>query len=244
MSEERKRPESVKAHCPNCDGERTCDVHGSIYLPWLWEDRAGHSMSGGVEHSLLQCRGCEDVFYQNDSWNETDIDQWYDINGNECSEAVHTKVTHPRPESKTKPIWLDRIGDTDAQLQNILNQTYVAYDNGAYILTAVGLRTALDRGTEVLGIDPAKTFAEKLADLQKGGWIGSTEHDILEVITDAGNAAAHRGWTPIEKDVVKLLLAMEAFLYRAFIVGQDALKIKASIPTKPKRQNASANNTP
>ena len=82
----------------------------------------------------------------------------------------------------------------DGQLHGILSEMYTAYDNRSYILTAVGLRTALDRGTEVLGIDPAITFAEKLDALKDGGWIGDTERDILEVVTDAGNAAAHRGW--------------------------------------------------
>jgi Domain of unknown function (DUF4145) len=117
---------------------------------------------------------------------------------------------------------------------------YVAYDHGANILTAVGMRTALDRATEVLGIDPAITFDEKLKELKDGGWIGSTEHDILDVITNAGNAAAHRGWSPSKEDVAKLLTAMEAFLHRAFIVGQDALAIRANIPEKPKRQRAIA----
>jgi hypothetical protein len=228
----------VKAHCPKCDGERTCDVHGQVYVPWHYEDRDGNSMSGGVDHSLLQCRGCETVFYLEDSWNDNDIDYWYDHNGETQGEAVRTKITYPKPETKTKPVWLDAMYKVDSQLHSILNEMYVAHDNQAYILTAVGLRTALDRGTEVLGIDPAKTFAEKLADLQAGGWIGATEHDILGVITDAGNAAAHRGWSPDPHEVAQLLYAMEVFLQRAFIVGKKALSVKNSIPSKPKRKKA------
>tara|TARA_R110002124_G_scaffold74589_6_gene200179 strand:- start:4805 stop:5551 length:747 start_codon:yes stop_codon:yes gene_type:complete len=237
---ESKKQNPVKEHCPTCDGERTCDIHGHVYVPWHWEDRQGNSMSGGVDHSLLQCRGCETVFYLDDSWNENDVDHWYDHNGKTQGEAVRTKVTHPRPENRTKPVWFDAIGKIDAQLQYILDEMYVAYNNQAYILTAIGLRTALDRGTEVLSIDPAKTFAEKLAELQSGGWIGATEHDILGVITDAGNAAAHRGWSPDETDATQLLDAMEVFLQRAFIVGQKALSIRNNIPAKPRRKKAKA----
>lgn len=232
-----EKPKPVKAHCPECNAERMCDVHGHVYVPWHWEDKYnGHSMSGGVDHSLLQCRGCETVFYLHDSWNDEDLDHWYDYNGVTQTEAARTKVTYPKPESAAKPVWLDAIGKIDHQLQDILNEMYVARDNEAYILTAVGLRTALDRGTEVLDIDPAKSFVEKLADLHNGGWIGATEHDILEVITDAGNAAAHRGWSPDANDVDQLLYAMEVFLQRAFIVGKNALSIKNTIPPKPKRK--------
>ncbi|WP_145963307.1 hypothetical protein [Paracoccus mutanolyticus] len=80
----------------------------------------------------------------------------------------HMTSAHPSPASQTKPIWFDAIGKTDAQLQSILNEMYVAYDHGANILTAVGLRTALDRATEVIGIDPAMTFEEKLTELKNG----------------------------------------------------------------------------
>lgn len=195
-------------------------------------------MNGGVEHSLLECRGCETVFYLSDAWDSESMDYYYGPNGETMVEAERDKRTYPSPASQTKPIWFDAIGKTDAQLQSILNEMYVAYDHGANILTAVGLRTALDRATEVIGIDPAMTFEEKLTELKNGGWIGATEHDILDVITNAGNAAAHRGWSPSKEDVGKLLTAMEAFLHRAFIVGQDALAIKANIPPKPKRKKA------
>lgn len=225
-----------KAHCPKCDGERICEVHGSIYKPWDWEDRQhGHSVNGGVDHSLLECKGCETVFYQTSSWNSEDIDHFYDAMGQEQYEHPREVQTYPKPEAKTKPVWFDAMQKADHQLYNILTQMYLAHDNQAHILTAIGLRTALDRATEVLGIDPAKTFDEKLEELRDGGWIGQSERDILGVVTDAGNAAAHRGWEPDSQEVSDLLSSLEVFLHRAFIVGQKALSIKSSIPAKPKR---------
>ena len=236
-TQENKKPDSVKAHCPTCDADRTCDVHGKINKTWSWEDRGGrYSFDGGTEHFLLECRGCETVFYLTDSWNSEDMDHYYGPDGEELSEPARNRRSYPSPASQTKPIWFDALVKIDPQLQNVLNEIYLAYDQSAYILTAVGLRTALDRATEVLGIDPAISFDEKLARLKTGGWIGATEHDVLDVITNAGNAAAHRGWSPSKEDVGKLLIAMEAFLHRAFIVGQDALAIRANIPPRPRRQ--------
>lgn len=237
MAATKKKPKIVKANCPTCDREQQCDVHGHTYKPWRWEDRQhGHSVNGGVDHSLLECRGCETVFYLNDAWDSESIDYYYGPDGETLGEPDRTKRTYPSPDTKTKPIWFDAIGQKDDQLQDILKETYVAYDNGAYILTAVGLRTALDRATEVMGIDAAISFEEKLQKLKDDGSVGATEHGVLEVITNAGHAAAHRGWSPSESDTRKLLTAVEAFLHRAFIVGQDALAIKAKIPKKPKRK--------
>jgi hypothetical protein len=235
---------TAKAHCPKCDGERTCEVHGTIYKPWDWEDRQhGHSMNGGVTHSLLECRGCETVFYETSSWNSEDVDHYYDALGELQYDHFHEKVTYPKPDTKTKPLWFDAMQKIDLQLHNILSQMYLSHDNHANILTAVGLRTALDRATELLGIDPAKTFDEKLNDLRNDGWIGQTERDVLGVVTDAGNAAAHRGWEPDKQEITDLLSAMEVFLHRAFIVGKKALSIKSNIPAKPKRLPAPAKKT-
>ena len=226
----------VKAHCPQCDGERSCDLHGTIYVPWEWSDRDGNSMKGGADHSLLQCRGCETVFYENSSWNSEDIDLWYDELGNTQGEHPRTKVTYPRPESKTKPVWMDAIHKVDIQLRDILDEMYIAYDNQCYVLTAIGLRTSLDRATEILGVDPAISFEEKLEALLDGGWIGLTEKEVLEVVTNAGNAAAHRGWSPDNVESAQLLSSLELFLQKAFIVGKKALSLKARIPAKPKRK--------
>ncbi|MFM0474770.1 DUF4145 domain-containing protein [Paraburkholderia strydomiana] len=225
---------TVKAHCPNCDGERTCEIHGQVGKTWEWSDDHGNSVDGRDEYSLLECKGCETVFYETTSMNSENVDYYYDSNGDTQATYGKEKSTYPKPKSRTKPAWFDAISNIDETLQQILDEMYVAYDNRSYILAAVGLRTALDRATEVLGIDAGLSFAKKLERLKDGGWIGDTEMQILEVVTDAGNAAAHRGWKPDDKEIQHLLMAMEVFLQRAFIVGKAALGIKDKIPKRPK----------
>ncbi|MGE4531501.1 MAG: DUF4145 domain-containing protein [Acidithiobacillus sp.] len=232
-----KKSKTVKAHCPTCNGERTCIIHGQVNKSWDWADKQGHSINGGDNHSLLECCGCETVFYERSNWNSEDMDLWYDEEGRTCGEPTLNKSTYPKPESRQKPKWLDSIAGADPQIANILIEMYTAYDNESYILTAVGLRTALDRGTEILGIDPAISFEEKLDSLKKAGWIGDTEREILGIVTDVGNAAAHRGWEPNAQQIAQLLSALEIFLQKSFIVGKEALNIKEKIPPKPKRKN-------
>lgn len=230
----------VQEHCPTCDGERQCLQIGHVYVPWHWkDDREGFSMSGGVDHSMLQCRGCETVFYLHDSWNDEEVEFWRDLTGEEHGEMVRTKVTYPKPVGQ-RPKWLELLGKRDPDLKNILQLVYTAVDTDCLILAAIGVRTAIDHATEVLGIDPAKTFAKKLDELKSGGWIGSTERDVLGVLTDAGSAAAHRGWQPDEDELRPLLTALEAFIHCAVLTGKEALKVKNSIPPKPKRSGKPA----
>lgn len=235
MAEASER-KTIKEHCPHCNGERTCVVHAVVDKRWDWSDDDGNSVNGGVEHSLLECQGCETVFYESSSWNTEDVEHYYSRSGELRVSFNKEKNTYPKAESRTKPAWFDALSKVDESLYKILGEMYVAYDNRTLILAAIGLRTALDQATVVLGIDPALKFFEKMAALRDGGWIGDTEKDVLEVVTNAGNAAAHRGWEPDEHEAADLLMAMEVFLQRAFIVGKKALSIKERIPPAPKRR--------
>ncbi|MFN9115279.1 MAG: DUF4145 domain-containing protein, partial [Bacteroidota bacterium] len=168
---------------------------------------------------------------------------WYGPDGSTRGRYVRTVTTYPKPDSKTKPQWFSAIQSADKQLAQILHETYRAFDADLLILATVGIRTAIDRATELLNIDPAKSFKAKLDELQTGGWIGDTEKQILEVVIDAGSAAAHRGWSPDAEEAGQLITVMEVFLQKAFIVQKKALGLKGSIPSKPSRVKAAGTST-
>ena len=231
-----------KAHCPRCNGERNCSVHGSINLPWEWTD-GHHSTSGARDHRLLRCLGCETVFYWCSSWDSEDWDVRIGDDG--CEDFYHprTVITFPMPEKgKSRPDWLWDISGIDPQLATILTQTYDAYDAGALILASVGLRTAFDRTTEFLKIDPGLSLDRKVQGLLKSGFIGETEAQVLSIVTDAGSAAAHRGWSPDANEFGTLLAALEQFIQRTVVSGKSALEIAARIPPRPPRTKTAASN--
>lgn len=236
-SKNSKRDVIEKAHCPTCDRDQNCILHGRADKPWRWEDRSGHSIVGGDAYSLFECCGCETVFTEKSSWDENDIDQWYDYAGAVQSEPNYTKTTFPSPPARRRPDWLDNIGKLDPTLFHILDETYRSYDEKCFILAAIGLRTALDRCVATVRIDPAKSFQEKLRELRELGFIGETEHSILTVLTDAGSAAAHRGWSPDKEQTTHLLDVLENFVHRVLINGQKALEIKG-IPAAQIRKKA------
>lgn len=237
-AEETAKPaQPEKAHCPTCDRSQNCDVHGRTDKEWSHSDRSGQYYSfGSVIHTLFECRGCNTVFYETSSWDDNDLDYWDDESGESQCEAIHTKATYPKPPSRKRPDWFDNIGTIDRAIHRILDEAYKAYEMKCYVLTAVGLRTALDSCVAAVKIDPALTFVEKLDALLKGGWIGETEHALLKVLTDAGNAAAHQGWSPDDEEVRHLLDLLENFIQRNLVNGKRALAMQAGIPQKQKRQ--------
>tara|TARA_R110002033_G_scaffold26757_5_gene61009 strand:- start:3151 stop:3519 length:369 start_codon:yes stop_codon:yes gene_type:complete len=119
-----------------------------------------------------------------------------------------------------------------------LNETYTAFEHNCHTLAAIGLRTALDRCVAAFDIDPAITFGEKLGKLLEDGWIGESEHDLLQVLIDAGNAATHQTWLPREENLTDLLAVLENFIQRNIVNGKRALEMTETIPKKQRRRKS------
>ncbi len=93
-----------------------------------------------------------------------------------------------------------------------------------------------DKATELLGIDPAITFDSKLSELEKAGKIGEGERTILDVLTDAGGAAAHRGWKPTPYELDTLISILEGFIDRTLVLPSKAKQLADTIPARPPRK--------
>jgi hypothetical protein len=175
------------------------------------------------------------VYFQTESLFSEDEEMGYDEHSGEEVSHIPPKITFwPAPSKREKPEWLWQLELEDETLYTLLQDTYSALNNDLRIFAAIGLRTALDRASELLKIDPAMSFYEKLNELQTKGHVGKDERDSLGILTDAGNAAAHRGWKPNLQQLGTLMSIAEQFLYRAFIIDQEAKRLKTAIPSKPK----------
>ena len=69
-----------------------------------------------------------------------------------------------------------------------------------------------------LGVDPALPFNKKLNSLEQMGKIGKSEKELSKILTDAGGAAAHRGWKPRIRQLDTLMTIGEQFLHRTIIL--------------------------
>ena len=227
---------TFQAHCPRCNGDRDCEIHGAIEVPWEWSDNR-NSQWGQNDHKLARCCGCKKVFYHESSWSSED---WEGDYHPETGETIITfppkTLTYPAPEKKSeKPDWVWGIARIDPQLHAILYETYEAYEVRSLILASVGLRTAFDRTTELLKIDPGLTLETKVQQLLENGFIGETEAMTLKVVADAGSAAAHRAWSPDQPEFQTLLTTLEQFIYRTVVINKAALSIAEKIPARHPR---------
>jgi hypothetical protein len=138
----------------------------------------------------------------------------------------------PAPTKRDQPSWAYKLETKDQDLGSLFADAYVALNYDLRILAAIGIRTTFDRASQLLGIAPEKTFADKLGELHRQSHVNSDEKDAIEVLIDAGSAAAHRGWKPTPSELNDLMSILEHFLQRSFIIADTARAIKQSVPPR------------
>jgi len=131
----------------------------------------------------------------------------------------------------------------EEKYQEVLQEVYIALDANTRFLAAFGARTALDM-LIVDKIGDIGSFKEKLNKLESKGYIDSTERELLDAVTEAGNAAAHRGYAPDERLLSSVIDILESVFDRIYFKPErdkDLLKkareLKQKIPKRVKTSN-------
>lgn len=206
-----------KLPCPTCRGPRNCEVVASHVEDYPFLEIKGY-------FRIVKCMGCDRVFFENE-------DVW------EIKDRPHQfqHVIWPPVVVRSRPAWISDVFKYDESLGTLMGSVYTAFDNNLSVLTAIGTRTVFDRSTHLLGAGPDLNFMQKLDWLHQKGWIGESEKDLLGILTDAGSAAAHRGWEPTFEQLSFVLDSLEAFVHR-FVVARPASEhVRAAIPRRHAR---------
>jgi Domain of unknown function (DUF4145) len=186
----------------------------------------------GAKHQTVQCCGCDKLSVRYEVWRS----QWDEADFDEQGRPVTrrgVKVTyHPAQTVRAKPVWAEAVGDEI--LRDVLGESYSALNNGQRMLASVGARTLLDRAGHILIGDVKGGFEGKRSALVVGGHISAQEKDSLDAVADAGNASAHRGYTPTAERLSRIFDIIENFLHRAFILAPAAAEIRKT--TRPVRK--------
>lgn len=224
--------ERIKGICPACGPDRWAFIRGTFERTTHHED-----MWASTTHRILQCAGCDEVYHQTDDvFSEDYTNSENPITGDVEWDYEHNIKYWPSPNKRQKPKWLPRLLSVDLELFKLLEEVYAGLENNLDVLAAIGVRTTFDRGAELLGIDPSKTFQKKLDDLHAQGSIGVTERNALNVLTDAGSASAHRGWRPDSQHIQTLMEMIESFVHRNFVLIEDISVLKNAIPARQRSQ--------
>lgn len=217
-------------HCPSCGAERADVVaeHKEVFN--------SPDFDAVTYYQVLECRGCGQHYFKSTSSNSEDYHYYYDDElGSEAREPIETINYWPPTAKRKPPEWASEIGFEDRTLGSLFNDVYTALSNNLGVLAAIGMRTVFDRASELLKIDPALTFQDKLKELKAGDHITEKEKAVLGALIDAGSAAAHRGWQPKPKQLEAMMTILEAFLHRAFLLEDIGTELGEGVPKKPSK---------
>lgn len=220
--------EKTRGHCPKCGPNRIAEIVAE-HVDFSKDEHTWYE----AKHRVLKCCGCETVYHQKASCFSEDYDHVENSETGQYEIEYQETLTYwPAPARRRRPDWLDEWEIEDGTLYRILEETYNALDVDSRILAGIGIRTAFDRASEVLKVDPNLPFKQKLEELEKNGKIGREERNDLEVLTDAGGAAAHRAWQPSPEEIITLMDTMENFIKRTFVMRSRIDKLKGKIPPR------------
>ncbi|MDH4982189.1 DUF4145 domain-containing protein [Hyphomicrobium sp. D-2] len=229
MSDNTNADERVKGECPLCGRDKWADIRGEIKSQYD-DERSG--VFGGDTYRLLECRGCNTVYYQHESFFSEDVEQDYD---GQLTPVARFKY-YPSLSKRDRPKWFGGwFFAAESDLYRLVESLYTAIDNDLLILAASGVRTAFDVAVSKLGIDPTISFEEKIGALKVQGRIGTYEESDLTTMVEAGNAAMHRGWQPTLEQVDTMMTTLERFIHNSFVHEEQTAKLKAKVPPKQRR---------
>ncbi|MFF0948341.1 DUF4145 domain-containing protein [Rhizobium leguminosarum] len=217
----------IKAHCNKCRG---------LTNSWVRAEHTVTENDGLISWSdsfeVLQCCGCDTLSVRQEHWFSEWDEMDYDEYGRMVMRPGIKEIYYPAPTVRAKPTWFDSI--SDEVLRNVLDELYAALNAGLGVLASVGARTLLDRAGYMLIGDPKGGFEGKLSALQSKGHISAQEKTTLEAVADAGNASAHRGYTPTAERLGHIVDIIENFLHRAFVLTGVVEDIRKATPARQK----------
>ena len=205
--------ETVKAPCNACGGLRNAFVQATHSRQWDDEEAI---ISWGETMNVLECCGCGGLSVQREAWSSDD--------------PYGPKVTYWPPQQARIPIWYMQL--TDRNLKDAMREVYVALNQELRMLTAVGVRTLLDRAFYLILLKDHGSFAKKLEVMVEGEFLLPGEKDIFQKVANVGNAAAHSGHAPSQETLIRILRATESFLYQKFILPLDATAAETQTPKR------------
>lgn len=226
-----KWPASIP--CNTCGGERNHALRAKYYAegPMDATDDDGIPLAFDL-FEILQCLGCNAVTIRRTKWNGSRYYVDSEDGGFIYSDESITYL--PGRMARARPPWLSSLPKA---VESVLGEVYSALDVGALTLAAIGVRTIIDM-VALKAVGDLGTFREKLEALEKGGWLGSLDRRRVEVVADAGSAAAHRGFRATPTSIGHMMEVVEHLLKATYVLDLQTKVLKRSTPKRQRSAKA------
>ena len=227
MSEKSEPTKTVEANCNNCGGKRRAFVQATYsvgdHQPYQIDEYLDHTVLVGWDTTMeiLECCGCKRLSVRRRRW----FSEW-DPNFEKEEISYWPPQQHPLPE------WHSQLKREDKNLHKAMQEVYVAVGQGMVVLASIGVRTLLDRAFYRLLKEDHGNFAQKLEAMVEKGFLLENEKEIFQHIANVGNAATHRAYVPTQETLIKILIAVESFLYQKFILPKEAEAVGKETPKR------------
>lgn len=202
-----------KAFCNSCMNET---VHTVVHRDNKSEEDSGAGISWGEASVLLKCMGCETVTLKQTPWMS------------ECDDpAVHY---YPPRKKRPVPHWIDEL---PREYWLLCKELYSAYDADCRALVLMGIRALIDR--YIFHNIGDMNFEAGLKRLLEEKMISENQKKSIEIVVEAGHAAAHRAYRPEIQNLNSALEVVEHLLFQ--VLPEDAMqKLKMATPPRDKRK--------
>ena len=224
----------LRSYCRQCGGERYHTTIAEKTRSWSEDD----AVEGGDTWSIVECGGCRTVTFVHSHWFSEDCD----LAEEGWAPILHRDLYPPAPPRKM-PEWghqyLLSFNSDDAWIPKLHADIYSAIGMKAYALAAMGARAIVDFVVTAKAGDDGN-FKDKLNRIREQGVITETQVDVINAAFDAGSAAAHRGYSPTQKDVDTLLDITEFLLQQIYVdpardrrQAEAAADLRSNTPPRP-----------
>jgi hypothetical protein len=188
-------------------------------------------------YEIVKCKGCGSMAFV---YSEQSVD------------ALNPSVIsrYPPAIARRKPDWIEIPTDvfwipstipTSAtareipdDIRAIMQEVYVALQNGSLRLVAMGVRAALER-LMINTVGDHGRFRDNVDEFQKAGYLSVYQKGSLDSTLEGGHAAVHRLWKPTIKDVDTLLDITQSLIEEVYLHVPRAAVLEKNIPPRPRR---------
>lgn len=228
MATDMGRPENtVKTWCNNCRSVtlHSVDAEHGVKVPGMMIH--GQEMHRHEHYMVVTCQGCQEIHFLKVRMGSEDM-VWLMGYEHPFDSPDLQSSYPPRNFIRAEPEWVAQL---DPNLNDLMNQTYMALHVGADRLVAMGTRAALEY-TIIDKCGDEGTFRKNVSQFKKEGYLPQANCDAVIAALDVGSAAIHRGYKPDLEAIVDVFEIVESVIHSVYIVPNAGARRSETTPRR------------